>query len=157
MLKKLIALVTVIAFALSLAGCRTKPAAEKPAEQKEQEEIKLPTRPIKIVNPWSPGGGTDVVAHQLAKDLEPILGHQVVAVNTVGGSGTVAVIKVSKAPADGYTLLINDKTFVSSYYMGVTKIKWNEMEPVCCLHAASHAMAQGRSLEDCSRIRGYGR
>ncbi len=123
-----------------LSGGSPAQAAEKPTDQKEQQEVKFPTKPIKMVNPWAPGGGTDVVARTLAKELESILGQPVVVVNITGGGGAVAINEVSRAAPDGYTLLINDKSFVSSYYMGVTKIKWDEMEPVCSLDVATHAI-----------------
>jgi len=100
----------------------------------------FPQKSIVLINPWSPGGGTDVVARMLAKELQPILGVSVVVVNKVGGSGAVGINEASKAAPDGYTLFINDKSFVSSHYMGVTKIRWDDMQPVCRLDAASHAI-----------------
>ena len=99
-----------------------------------------PSRNIILINPWSAGGGTDVVARMLAQELKPILGEQVVVVNKVGGSGAIGINEAANAKPDGYTLFINDKSFVSSYYMGVTKIPWSAMQPVCRLDAASHAI-----------------
>lgn len=105
-----------------------------------QKEPKFPTKTITIVNPYSAGGGADMVARQLAKELEPILGVNVIVVNKVGGSGAIGTNEVSKAKPDGYTLLINDKALVSSYYLGVSQISVNDLDPVCRLDAASQAL-----------------
>ena len=104
------------------------------------KEPAFPSKTITIVNPYSAGGGADMVSRQLAKELEPILGVSVVVVNKTGGSGAVGTSEVSKAKADGYTLLINDKALVSSYYLGVSQISVNDLDPVCRLDAASQAL-----------------
>lgn len=64
----------------------------------------FPTRPIELVVPTPPGGGTDVAARVLAEATEPFLGQKVVVVNKPGGSGTIGVSYVVQAEADGYTL-----------------------------------------------------
>ncbi|MGI6574770.1 MAG: tripartite tricarboxylate transporter substrate binding protein [bacterium] len=137
-MKKGIALLIVLVLMFTFVGC----SAEKPAGSGDTgpEEIKFPERTITLVNPWAPGGSTDVVARHLANELEGIFGKSVVVVNKTGGSGAIAINEVSKAAPDGYTLLINDKSFVSSYYMGVTDIHWSEMDPVCRLDAATHTI-----------------
>lgn len=66
-----------------------------------------PSRPVRIVVPFSPGAGTDLVARVIAQRLTETLGQQFVVENRASGAaGTVGSAFVAKAPADGYTLLM---------------------------------------------------
>ena len=67
-----------------------------------------PTRPIRFVVPWPPGGITDVIARSLAATLTDSLGQQLVPDNRPGAAGTLGVGIAAKANADGYTLLMTD-------------------------------------------------
>ena len=65
-----------------------------------------PAKPVRIINPFSPGGSLDLVARLLAKHMSAELGQSVLVDNRPGAGGTIGVETVAKAPADGYTLLI---------------------------------------------------
>ena len=65
-----------------------------------------PAKPIKMIVPFPPGGGTDTVARPLAAKLAQILGEQVVIDNRGGAGGTIGAAVVAKAPPDGYTVLL---------------------------------------------------
>ncbi len=64
-----------------------------------------PSRPIRIIVPFAPGGATDVAARQLAQKMSEKLGQQVVVENKPGAANVLGNDAVAKAPADGYTLL----------------------------------------------------
>jgi tripartite-type tricarboxylate transporter receptor subunit TctC len=65
-----------------------------------------PTRPVKIVVGYTPGGGNDVVARLLSKSFQEMTGQPFVVENKVGADSTIASGYVAKSPADGYTLLV---------------------------------------------------
>ncbi len=64
-----------------------------------------PTRPVKVVVPYSPGGGTDVLTRPLAQRLGEITGQPFVVENKPGADASIGAAMVAKAPADGYTVV----------------------------------------------------
>jgi tripartite-type tricarboxylate transporter receptor subunit TctC len=65
-----------------------------------------PTKTIQIINPFPPGGTTDIVSRILTDKLHSFLGQQVVVVNKAGGGGAIGMKTVKDAAADGYTVLV---------------------------------------------------
>src|SRR4051812_14718633 len=65
-----------------------------------------PTKPIRIIVPYAPGGGVDIVARALGQELTRRLGQQIVIENKTGAGGNIGTDAVAKATPDGYTLLI---------------------------------------------------
>ena len=65
-----------------------------------------PTKPVRMIVPFPPGGGTDTVARPLAAKLTQILGQQIVIDNRGGAGGTIGAGIAAKSPADGYTVLL---------------------------------------------------
>jgi len=82
------------ALALVLAACGSAPAAD------------YPTQTIKIIVPFPPGGGVDVVARVIAPRLSDLLGQTVIVENRAGAGGSIGATFVAHAPHDGYTLLL---------------------------------------------------
>jgi tripartite-type tricarboxylate transporter receptor subunit TctC len=67
-----------------------------------------PTKPIRMVVPYSAGGASDIVARVVAPRLNESLGQPVVVDNRPGASGNIALEIVARSPADGYTLLLGN-------------------------------------------------
>ena len=66
-----------------------------------------PSRPIKVIIPFPPGGPTDILGRIVAQKLGERLGQNVVIDNRPGASGMIGADMVAKSPPDGYTLLVN--------------------------------------------------
>lgn len=66
----------------------------------------FPTRPLRLVVPYAPGGPTDIIARLIAQSLSDQLGKPVVVENVPGASGNIGMARGAKAAADGHTLLI---------------------------------------------------
>src|SRR3954467_8038101 len=67
-----------------------------------------PSRPVKILVPYGPGGATDIVARIVAQRLTESMGQSFVVENRPGANGNIALEATAKAPADGYTLLVGN-------------------------------------------------
>ncbi|WP_165943518.1 tripartite tricarboxylate transporter substrate binding protein [Roseicella aquatilis] len=66
----------------------------------------FPDRPVRLIVPFGPGGGTDLLARVVAERAGQALGQNVVVENRAGGGGTVGIIALAQARPDGYTLAI---------------------------------------------------
>ena len=78
----------------------------------------FPSKPIRLIVPYPPGGGTDFVARVVALKLPEVIGQNVVVDNRAGAAGLVGTELAARAPADGYTLLLVDSSLPInvSYY-----------------------------------------
>ena len=73
-----------------------------------------PTKPIRIVVPYTPGGLTDVLARLVAQKASVTLGQPIIVENKPGASTVIGAEYVAKSPADGYTLLMSGTTTLST-------------------------------------------
>jgi tripartite-type tricarboxylate transporter receptor subunit TctC len=72
-----------------------------------------PTKPVKFIVPYAPGGLPDTVARIIAQKLGERLNHQVVIENKPGGNGVVAYNTLASAPNDGHTFIVSDGSMLS--------------------------------------------
>ncbi len=77
-------------------------------------ESPFPSKPITLIVPFVPGGGTDSIARDVGKLLSEKLEQAVIVENKGGGGGAIGANFVAKAPADGYTLLFATSTFATN-------------------------------------------
>jgi len=92
-----------------------------------------PSRPIRLIVPWPPGGITDVISRGLGAALTESLGQQIVPDNRPGAAGTLGVSIAAKANADGYTMLMTDvpsHAISASLYQKLSYNPQKDIEPV---------------------------
>jgi tripartite-type tricarboxylate transporter receptor subunit TctC len=91
-----------------------------------------PTRPVKMIVPFSPGSGVDVPARIAAEKLSQALGQSFVVENRTGAGGTIASAFVASAAPDGYTLLVNSSahTLYPSLYNSLSFDPAKDLVPV---------------------------
>jgi tripartite-type tricarboxylate transporter receptor subunit TctC len=107
--------------ALLAAACLVSPALAQ----------SYPTKPIRIVVPFAPGGGSDFIARFMAQRLTVGLGQQVIVENKPGAGGMLGIEQGVKSPADGYTLTL----IASSYTVNPSIYKFtfdpvNDITPI---------------------------
>lgn len=86
-----------------------------------QQADKFPTKPVRLIVPYAPGGATDITARQLQTRISELWGQPVIVDNRAGASGNIALELAARSAADGYTLFvgnvstnaINETTFSS--------------------------------------------
>ena len=85
-----------------------------------------PSRPVRVVVPASPGGGSDLTARIIAPALAVELGQPFVVENRVTSGGIVGTQQVAEAPADGHTLLVTFDTFATNPFL-YRGLKWDPL------------------------------
>ncbi len=73
----------------------------------------FPEKPVRLVVPYGPGGGTDTIARIISGSITSYLGQPMVIVNRPGATGTIGTAEVAAAAHDGYTVLISDSASMS--------------------------------------------
>jgi len=102
-----------------------------------------PTKAIRIVVPFAPGGTSDILARTLGTKLTEVWGQPVVVENKAGATGNVGADFVAKAPADGYTLLLTDLSVLSinqSVFANMPYDGIKDFAPVIMVAYSPHAL-----------------
>ncbi|MDP3138276.1 MAG: tripartite tricarboxylate transporter substrate binding protein [Burkholderiaceae bacterium] len=95
-----------------------------------------PSRPIKMILPLAPGGGSDLAARVVAQALGDALGQPVLVDNRVGANGIVGVDAASKSAPDGYTILFGSSSTVAAnkfLYKAATNDPFKEFVPLAMM------------------------
>jgi len=101
-----------------------------------------PTKPIRVVVPFSPGGGTDILARLLAPKLSERLGQPIIVDNRPGAAGTLGTEFTVRAAPDGHTLLVGSTSEIGIGATLHTKVSYNVLRDLVAIAAlASTPMA----------------
>ncbi len=89
---------------------------------------KFPSKPIRFLVPFSPGGGTDTLARVLAQKMGENWGQPVVVENRTGAGGSIGTALAAKAVPDGYTLLVSSPGYVVSAALHPNKLPYDPLK-----------------------------
>ena len=92
-----------------------------------QAQAAYPSKPIRLIVPFPPGGPTDTFARQYANRLATILGQPVIVENKSGASGAIASLDVKNAAADGHTLLFGTASTHGLYNLMVKQPQYDSL------------------------------
>ncbi len=108
-----------------------------------------PSRPVRMLVGFTPGGGTDIMARFLAPRLQEYLGQPFVVENRPGAATNVATEMVAKAPADGYTLLFTTSALAinASLYKNLKYDALKDLAPVSVLSESPNLLVAGPALK----------
>ncbi|GEP53674.1 Bug family tripartite tricarboxylate transporter substrate binding protein [Reyranella soli] len=110
----------LLAFAAAPATASAQPGA-------------YPAKPVKLVIPYPPGGGTDITGRAMAQKLSEFLGQSVVIENKPGATGMIGAASVAKSAPDGYTVLFgaaSEMAINASLFKNMTYDPRSDFEPV---------------------------
>ena len=107
-----------------------------------------PAKPIRIINPFAPGGNTDIVTRSIADKLVPVLKQQVLIDHRPGAMTSIAADTVAKAPPDGYTLLMGgaSNAINMSFLAKPSYDTLRDLEPVILCYKGANVLAVHPSL-----------
>ncbi len=103
----------------------------------------FPAHDLKIVIPFAPGGGTDVIFRLISERAEKELGKPIVPMNMSGAGGSKGATYVKGSKADGYTLLGGHEFLLTTYYGGLVNFGLEAFEPVATLAATPLTITAG--------------
>jgi tripartite-type tricarboxylate transporter receptor subunit TctC len=107
-----------------------------------------PSKPLRIIIPFPPGGATDIGGRYISQKLGEAFGQQVVPDNRGGANGTIGLELAAKAPPDGHTLVVG-QTGNLAISPGLTKVGYDparDFAPISLMMASPHAFAVHPSL-----------
>ncbi len=108
-----------------------------------QAQTTYPSKPIRIVVPFAPGGTSDILARSIGQKLTEAWGQSVIVENRAGANGNVGADFVAKAPADGYTMLLSDVGALSinpSVYPNMPYDPVKDFAPVIMISYSPHVL-----------------
>jgi len=87
-----------------------------------------PSKTVRVVIPWPPGGSNDIVGRMVVQKLSESMGQQFVVDNRGGASGVLGSEVVAKAPADGYTIMVHSATHMGNAHLYGAKLGYDTLK-----------------------------
>jgi len=128
---------------------RVAGAAALPAVSRISWAQAYPTRPVRIIVGFPPGGGSDITARLMGQWLSERLGQPFIIENRVGASGNIATEAVVRAPADGYTLLLFAQSLAAFNATLYDNLNFNfirDIAPVASINRTPHVIDVNPSI-----------
>ena len=142
-----------VAAAIAATGLFVLPPA---ADWSSAAAQAFPSRPIRLIVPWPPGGISDTSARILAQHMSASVGQPVIVDNRAGAGSTIGHDIVAKSSADGYTLLYADVTTTAINQTAYPKLSYDSLKDlapvtmvgVSPLFVAAHPSIPAKSVQD---------
>lgn len=115
MKKKNLVYILIIAMVITTITACSKSSDEQKTKKEVSMEDNYPTKPIKLIVPFSAGGSSDIGARIISKYLEKELGQSIIVENVPGAAGWIGYNKMMQSDPDGYTLSLLTLTYISGY------------------------------------------
>jgi tripartite-type tricarboxylate transporter receptor subunit TctC len=122
-------------------------------------QAEFPARPVRLVNPYTPGGSVDLVGRALAAGVTEIWGQQVIVDNRPGAGTTIGTELVARAAPDGYTMLVNSSAIaiIPSMYKSLRFDPVADLTPVALVGVTPMLMVvnpnfEAKSVQDVIRL-----
>ncbi len=113
-----------------------------------------PDRPVRIVVPFSPGGGTDIIARMMAQKLTEMWGQSVVVENKTGGNGNIGAQFVAQSKPDGYTLLVTTSALtINLALLENTGYRLKDFTPLMELASSPYLLAVNPSQHNVQNVK----
>jgi len=106
------------------------------------QKSSYPTKPIRLIVPFVPGGGTDIVARAMAQKLTEAFGQSVIVDNRAGGAGTIGVETAVRAVPDGYTMIMVSASYSTN--AAIFKLPYdpiNDITPIALIGESAFMVA----------------
>lgn len=100
----------------------------------------FPEKPVTVICPWAPGGGTDVLLRALSKEAEKFLGQPITVVNQTGGAGAIGHNAIRAARPDGYTVGMITFELNSLPPQGLVPFTWKNFDPMMRINSDPAAL-----------------
>ena len=113
-----------------------------------------PDRPVRIIVPFSPGGGTDIIARMMAQKLTEMWGQSVVVENKTGGNGNIGAQFVAQSKPDGYTLLVTTSALtINLALLENTGYRLKDFTPLMELASSPYLLAVNPSQHNVQNVK----
>ncbi len=134
-------------FMFVITGCGNSTTSSSGETATKTEEA-FPTKPVKLVIPYPPGGGTDVLFRLVAQYAEEHLGQTIVPTNMAGATATVGSRFVKDAKPDGYTILGIHQVAATAQHTGVVDYGFSAFDPVMMMTSTPHIPSVSKKFSE---------
>jgi len=134
----LLAAVLISSVAASTALAQTRPTSSRQA---------YPVKPMRLISPFAPGGGTDILARGIATPISEVFGQPVVVDNRPGAGGVTGAELVARSAPDGYTICVVSSSYaVTSAYSNISFDPIDGIQPIILLGTTGLVMSVHPSI-----------